>query len=65
MSWLLSPQCVSVTSITMTDFLECEELFLNLKFNTFYLQVFGTAMGSPISPTVANLVMVELENEVV
>ena len=28
----------------------------------YYKQVFGTAMGSPISPVIANLVMEELES---
>lgn len=49
----------------MNEFLEAVEFVLQSNvflFNgTYYKQVFGTAMGSPISLVIANLVMVELE----
>ena len=53
------------TKINRDDFLQAVKFVLNanvFSFNgVFYKQVFGTAMGSPISPVIANLVMERLE----
>ncbi|XP_076301439.1 uncharacterized protein LOC143219320 [Lasioglossum baleicum] len=53
------------TSIGRNDFLQAVKFVLEANvfmFNgIYYKQVFGTAMGSPISPVIANLVMEELE----
>ena len=52
------------TSINRDDFLQAVKFVLEaniFSFNgVFYKQVFGTAMGSPISPVIANLVMERL-----
>ena len=32
-----------------------------MRFDTYYQQIFGTAMGSPVSAVMANLVMEDLE----
>ena len=53
------------TNIDRNDFLHAVSFVLESNvflFNgTYYKQVFGTAMGSPISPVIANIVMEELE----
>lgn len=53
----------------MADFLEGLQVCLESSYshfnNTFYSQVFGAATGSPISSTVANLVMEDPEREVI
>ena len=53
------------TSINRDEFLQAVKFVLEanvFSFNgVFYKQIFGTAMGSPISPVIANLVMERLE----
>lgn len=61
---------ISVNSpLNLNEFTEGVKLCLDSTFfrynETFYSQIFGTAMGSPISSTIANLVMEELENVVI
>ena len=49
------------TGLTIDDILQLLSLFLNATFITFkgefYRQIHGTAMGSPVSVIVADLVM--------
>lgn len=56
------------TTLPLHEFINGVELCLSTTYfkfeNDFYSQIFGTAMGSPISSTVANLVMEELENDI-
>ncbi|XP_076298582.1 uncharacterized protein LOC143217825 [Lasioglossum baleicum] len=53
------------TTIKREEFIQAVKFVLEANvfmFNgTYYKQVFGTAMGSPISPVIANLVMEKLE----
>lgn len=57
------------TKIPMTEFLELISFCLNegyFKFkDTYYKQIWGTAMGSSLSPVVANLVMDKLLKKVI
>ena len=52
-------------SLSLDQIVSLLQLCLNATFVTFrgkfYQQVYGTAMGSPVSVTVANLVMEEVE----
>lgn len=53
------------TSICCDEFLHAVKFVLESNVfsfnNIYYRQIFGTAMGSPISPVIANLVMEKLE----
>jgi len=55
------------TTINLNSFIKGTELCLNTTYfqfeNNFFKQIFGCAMGTPLSATVANLVMEELEDE--
>ena len=55
------------TGLSVENIISLLELCLNATFlafrGSFYRQTFGTAMGSPISVTVANLVMEEVEEQ--
>lgn len=56
-----------ITRIPREDFIECVKFLLNSIYFTFndniYKQTFGTPMGSPLSPIIADLVMQDLENK--
>lgn len=62
------PEITNYSPLTKDEFINAVSLCLNSTYftynNNFYSQIFGTAMGSPISATIANLVMEELENAV-
>ena len=53
------------TSIPLEDIVDLLSFFLNTTYfvleGTYYQQVFGTAMGSPVSAVIANLVMEDVE----
>jgi len=53
------------TSILLSDFKMAVEFVLSSTFFTFnnicYKQIFGTPMGSPLSPVIADLVLQDLE----
>jgi len=55
------------TKITQEEFVNGIKLIINSTFFTFdnrvYKQIFGTPMGSPLSPIIADLVMRDLETE--
>jgi len=55
------------TSIPKEDFIEAIKLILSSTFfvfnNKIYRQTFGTPMGSPLSPIIANLVLQDLEEK--
>ncbi len=57
------------TKLTVEDIMEILEFTLTTTYFTFrgqvYQQKFGTAMGSPVSPIVANLYMEWLEQEAI
>lgn len=59
----LSEKC----DISRSEFLNGVQLVLSSTFFTFngkvYRQTFGTPMGSPLSPIIANLVLQDLENK--
>jgi len=61
---LFSNEC----KIPKDEFLGAIRLVLNSSFftfdNVFYNQTFGTPMGSPLSPIIADIVMQDLENSV-
>jgi len=54
-----------MTLIPLKEFLSAVEFVLNSTFftfnNTCYKQIFGTPMGSPLSPLIADLVLQDLE----
>ncbi|XP_062706909.1 uncharacterized protein LOC115256058 [Aedes albopictus] len=56
------------TNINLDLFLEIIELCVDSSYfrfrDTYYLQTFGTAMGSPLSPILADYVMEDLLNDV-
>lgn len=56
------------TNLPKEEFVKAVEFCLTSTFfcfnDEFYSQVFGIAMGSPISACIANLVMEEVENEI-
>lgn len=58
----ISPNC----AIPMNEFLIAIRLVLHSTYflfnNTIYQQTYGTPMGSPLSPIIADIVMQELEN---
>jgi len=60
----ISPNC----DIPRDEFLSALKFILESSFFTFnniiYKQSFGTPMGSPLSPTVADIVLQDLENKV-
>jgi len=60
----ISSNCI----IPQKEFLDAIKLVLDSTFftfdNQFYKQNFGTPMGSPLSPIIADIVMQELENTV-
>ena len=51
----------------MDDLLNSVEIIMSNNFfqfdNEFYQQIYGLAMGSPISPVFADMVMIDLERE--
>ena len=53
------------TDLPIDDIMDLMEMCLNCTYFTYqgkiYQQIFGTAMGSPLSPVVANLYMEDLE----
>ena len=55
------------TNLEVSDILELLEFVLTTTYFTFrnevYKQVFGAAMGSPVSPVVAEFFMEELDRE--
>ena len=57
------------TKLSVDDIMELLEFILTTTYMTFrgqiYNQKFGTAMGSPVSPIIANLVMENLEQQAV
>jgi len=57
------------TTIPKNEFIEATKLCLSSTFfqfnNNFFSQIYGVAMGSPISATIANLVMEYLQNNVI
>ena len=57
------------TMLSVQDIMELLEFILNTTYFTFrdsiYQQQFGTAMGSPVSPIVANLFMEDLEQRAI
>jgi len=59
---LLNSSTIPVVDIV--DLLDFCFSTTNVNYNdTHYQQIFGTAMGSPVSAVMANLVMEHLENE--
>lgn len=62
-------QIKSFTPLTKKDFIEATKLCLTQTFfqfeNSYYSQIYGVAMGSPISATIANLVMEYLEENTI
>ena len=58
----------SSTNLPLQEFQKGIEFLLNNTFfrfdNKYHQQVFGTPMGSPISPILAHLVLQDLEEEV-
>ena len=57
------------TKLSVDDIMELLEFILTTTYMTFrgqiYNQKFGTAMGSPVSPIIANLVMENLEQQAI
>ena len=57
------------TRLEIKDIMALLDFVLNTTYftfrNTIYQQKFGTAMGSPVSPIVANLFMEHLEQEAI
>ena len=53
------------TNMSISNIMRLLEFVLNHNYfkydNTHYKQIFGCAMGSPISPVIADLVMEEIE----
>jgi len=58
-----------VTKITKKEFIIAVKFILDSTFFTFdevtYKQIFGSPMGSPLSPVLADLVMQDLENKAI
>ena len=56
---------VECTNMSISNIMRLLEFVLNHNYfkhdNTHYKQIFGCAMGSPISPVIADLVMEEIE----
>lgn len=56
------------TSLPQEEFIKALELTLNTTYfqynNSFYKQIFGCAMGSPISSSIAQLVLEDLEKNI-
>ena len=56
------------TSLPVEDIVDLLPFCLNTTYfvfeGTYYQQVFGTAMGSPVSALIANLVMEDVEQRV-
>ena len=56
------------TSLPVEDIVDLLSFYLNTTYfvfeGTYYQQVFGTAMGSPVSAFIANLVMEDVEQRV-
>ena len=59
----------SRTNLTVDDIVELTEFILTTTYFTsrgqLYCQKFGTAMGSPVSPLIANIVMEHLEDKAI
>jgi len=58
------PLIESKTNIPKNEFLSADLIFLSNFFtfnNVIYKQIFGTPMGSPLSPVIADIVMRDLE----
>ena len=57
------------TSLDVNEIMSLIDLCLNATYfgfrGRFYQQVFGTAMGSPVSVVVANLVMEDIEQQAI
>lgn len=57
------------TKIPQEEFLKAVELILSSSFfmfnNTFYKQIFGSPMGSPSSPVIADIVLQDFEERAI
>ncbi|XP_046737556.1 uncharacterized protein LOC124406248 [Diprion similis] len=63
------PEIKKYTNINKKEFIEATKLILDSCYfihnNQFFKQIFGVAMGSPMNPVVANLVLEHLENKII
>ena len=61
------PQLFNKINLTCSEFINVITFILNNNFfqfnNTYYKQIFGSAVGSPVSPILVDIVMQDFENE--
>ena len=61
------PQLFNKFNLTSYEFINAINFILNNNFfqfnNRYYRQIFGSAMGNPISPILVDIIMQDLEND--